>query len=176
METGDVERLTVLWTAAQPAVAAFVRTLVPDSHQMQDVLQQVALVVVRRFVEYDPARPFSAWAIGIAKQKVLAYRRQRRSDRLVFDDAVVEQIAAIYERSLSHTISDRRDALDYCVERLQGRARNSIQLFYGQGLKTSEIAQQLDLGHDAVRKLLSRTRSILRDCVQQRLLRSLQSP
>ena len=84
-----VEDLTLYWTAAQRAVAAFLRTLISDPNDCQDVLQQVAVVVVRKFHEFDRTRSFNAWTIGIAKQEVLAMRRRRRTDRLVFSDAMV---------------------------------------------------------------------------------------
>jgi hypothetical protein len=45
----------VLWTKAQPFVAAHIGFLVPDFHRAEDVLQQVAVILVRKFDQYDPS-------------------------------------------------------------------------------------------------------------------------
>ena len=83
----------------QRTVAAFVRSLVIDFHESEDVLQRVAVTLVRRYAQYDPTRSFLAWAMGIAKLEVVMFLHQRRLDRLVFDDALVEQIAESHERA-----------------------------------------------------------------------------
>jgi len=56
----DQERFMRLWTSAQPAVANFVHALVRDHGAARDVLQETALVIFRRFEEYDGERPFVA--------------------------------------------------------------------------------------------------------------------
>ena len=176
MNPRDVEDLTLYWTAAQRAVEAFLRTLVPDREQCQDLLQQVAVVAVRKFHEFDRSRSFTAWTIGIAKQEVLASRRRWRTDRLVFSDAMVERIAQTYECALGDTASDAADALEYCVQKLRGRTRMVIGLHYSDGIRTSEIAEQLQMDHAAVRMLLSRARKALRECIERQLGRSLTTP
>ena len=173
MNPREVEELTLFWTAAQRTVAAFLRTLVPDPHQSEDLLQRVALVIVRKFSQYDRRRPFTAWAIGIAKQEVLAHRRHRKTDRHLFDDSMVERIALTYEDHLSDGLSEFRDALQQCLEKLQGRTRKAIDLHYSQGMKSSHIAHELGLADGAVRVLLSRGRNALHACIEQRLARSL---
>ena len=55
------ERFAELWTEAQPSVSQYIRAVRRDSEVAQDVLQATALVLLRRFDEYDPERPFVAW-------------------------------------------------------------------------------------------------------------------
>jgi RNA polymerase sigma-70 factor, ECF subfamily len=172
----DVEKLTLYWTAAQRAVSAFLRTLIPDPDKCQDLLQQVAVVVVRKFHEFDRSRSFNAWTIGIAKQEVLAFRRRQHTDRLVFSDAMVERIAETYQCVLADKVSDAADALEHCVQKLGGRANTVIGLHYSDGLKTVEIAQRLQMEHGTVRMLLSRARKILRECIERQLGRSVTRP
>ena len=116
MDSRDVEELTCLWTAAQRMVSAFLRTLVPNPSDREDLLQQVAVVIVQKFPQYDRARPFTSWAIGIAKQEVLAYRRHLRTDRHLFNDALVDRIALTYDHFLSEGLSDLGDTLEQCLE------------------------------------------------------------
>ena len=64
------EQLTVQWAQSQPLIAAFISSLVPDFHDADDILQNVAVVTVRKYEQFDPNRSFVAWAIGIAKNEI----------------------------------------------------------------------------------------------------------
>ncbi|MCH1507807.1 MAG: hypothetical protein L7T84_01255 [Akkermansiaceae bacterium] len=49
-DTESFKALTVEWTRAQPAVARFVRSFVRNRADAEDVLQEVALAIVDRFL------------------------------------------------------------------------------------------------------------------------------
>ena len=72
---------------------------VTDFHESEEVLQRVAVTLVRKYEQYDRGRPFVAWAIGVAKLEALTFLRERGKDRLVFDDALVAGIAESHERA-----------------------------------------------------------------------------
>lgn len=168
MKPSDAEQLAGLWPKAQPIVSSFVHTLVADRNHVDELVQRTALACVRKFDQYDPSRSFTSWAIGIARYEVLAWRRSQAKEALLFKDALVEQIAAGYER-----ISDRtdsvRDALAACIQEQAGAGRESLTLFYSQGLAADVVADQMDLTPGAVRSLLYRTRNSLRTCIERRL-------
>ena len=73
------EQFTRRWTEAQPIVAGYISAVVPDFQEAEDLLQDVAVILLRKFPEYDAQRPFVAWAIGIAKREVLVARRRTRA-------------------------------------------------------------------------------------------------
>jgi RNA polymerase sigma-70 factor (ECF subfamily) len=166
MTPDEAEELAILWTGAQPAVAAFIRTLTPRYDEAEEILQQTAAVLVRRFQEYDRSRPFVGWAIGVAKMKVLTYRREMASSRLVFDGALVEQIAEDVQQLATDGLPVR-DLLIQCVGELEGRAREAINLRYAEQMKTPRIAETLGMSHGAARVLLTRARTALRMCVER---------
>jgi RNA polymerase sigma-70 factor (ECF subfamily) len=155
-------------------VAAFVRTLATDFHESEEILQRVAVTLVRKYEQYDPGRPFVAWAIGIAKIETLAFLRERRQERLVFDDALVAGIAESHERA-AQASSSIPQFLSDCVEELDGRSRRAIQLRYGEDMRTAQIAEALEIGDGAARMLLSRARTMLRRCVEAHAVRSEES-
>jgi RNA polymerase sigma-70 factor (ECF subfamily) len=166
----ESEELAVLWTNAQPVVAAFIRTLVPHREESEDLLQQTAVVLVRKFHEYDDEQSFVGWAIGIAKMKVLTYRREKATCRVVFHDPLVEQIAEDY-RQIAEDQPPAHDLLIRCIAELDGRAHQAIRLRYGEEMKTPRIAEVLGMSHAAARVLLTRTRMALRLCVEKYLKR-----
>jgi RNA polymerase sigma-70 factor (ECF subfamily) len=128
----------------------------------------VAVTLVRKYDQYDPSRPFGAWAIGIGKYEVLYFRRERATDRHLFDDDLVEQIASRYEL-LAEDVDPLREALKHCVEELKGRSKRIIDLRYRNGMRANVIAQQMTLTPGAVRSLLARIREQLRRCIQRRI-------
>jgi RNA polymerase sigma-70 factor (ECF subfamily) len=81
----DSERFTLHWTAAQPAVGSYIGSLVPDFQEAEDLLQDVAIVLLRKFAQYDERRPFVAWALGVAKFEILSSRRRHARSFLTVD-------------------------------------------------------------------------------------------
>jgi RNA polymerase sigma-70 factor, ECF subfamily len=167
MEPQQAEQFAALWTAAQPTISAFIRTLIPHYQQADEVLQRVAVTLVRKFEQYDPSRPFGAWAIGVAKYEVLYYRRERATDKHLFSDDIVEQIASRYEL-FTDEIDPIREALRYCLEELKGRSKRVIDLRYRRGMRSNVIAEEMSLSPGAVRMLLCRVREKLRRCIERR--------
>ncbi len=168
MQPHQAEQFAALWTAAQPTIAGFIRMLIPDYQQADEVLQRVAVTLVRKFDQYDQLRPFAAWAVGVAKYEVLYYRRERATDRHLFGDEVVDQIASRYELVVEE-IDPIREALRYCLGQLKGRSKEVIELRYRRGMKSNAIADEMTLSAGAVRMLLCRVRETLRRCIERRV-------
>lgn len=159
-------RLTLLWTHAQPLVMAFINSMVPNPADAEDVLQQTAYDIATNFDDYDQARPFVAWAIGIAKYKVLAYRRDRGRDRAVLTGEAIEQIAEAYADQ-SEELNENARVLNDCLAKLSAKARSLIELRYTQDLKPAAIAERIGSTANTVSNALSRTREALRGCIER---------
>jgi RNA polymerase sigma-70 factor (ECF subfamily) len=168
MDAAESEQFTTLWTAAQPTITAFIRTLVPDFQQSEEVLQRVAIALFHKYRQYDARSSFFAWAVGVAKYEILFYRRQHATDRHVFDDDLVEELSLSYEQFVDDA-DPYREALEACLDELQGRPKQAITLRYQQGLEASAIAKRLRLSPGAVRILLWRARAVLRECVEGKM-------
>jgi RNA polymerase sigma-70 factor, ECF subfamily len=168
MQPEQAEQFAALWTAAHSTISALIRTLIPDYQQADEVLQRVAVTLVRKFDQYDASRSFAAWAVGVAKYEVLYYRRERATDKHLFGDDIVEQIASRYE-VLAEEADPLREALRQCLDQLQGRSKRVIDLRYRRGMKSQAIADEMSLSAGAVRMLLCRVREALRRCIERRV-------
>jgi RNA polymerase sigma-70 factor (ECF subfamily) len=165
------EELARQWMLAQPTIAAFVASQLPGFHDAQDVLQEVAVVLTRKFAEYDRSRPFLAWAIGIAQNEILAHRRRSATNRTVFDDDLLEQLSLDFNDQGDYL--DRfGEALIYCLGRLDGKSRTLIELRYSEDLKPAVIASRVHASANAIAAALYRIRQALRDCAERRLART----
>jgi RNA polymerase sigma-70 factor (ECF subfamily) len=156
------------WAAARPAVESFIATLVPRAAEAEDLLQNVAEVLLRKAAEYDGERSFTAWAIGVARYEVLGARRRHERSLLTFDSDMVDRIAQASEE-LADDLALRREALLACLERVGGRSREALRLRYAEGRAAPEIAEALRMRAVAVRVMLMRTRAALEKCIAARL-------
>jgi RNA polymerase sigma-70 factor (ECF subfamily) len=147
---------------------AFIGSLIRDPHARDDLFQDVALVLWEKYVSYDPARSFGAWARGVAGKRIMQRWEREGRTPLPFSPQAIQAIADAYERTES-SASDRAAALELCLERLPRRSRDLLALRYEQNLTLNEIAVRLGRTLDAVHKALSRIRSRLQECVQKRL-------
>lgn len=158
-------KATLHWTSAQPIVAAFVASVVRDCRDREDVLQETALAVFNSIDSYDERLPFNAWAIGIARNQVGLYLRQRKRDRHVFDESTIACIESAFSRTLP---SPKLDYLPDCMQQLDRRARRMCELRYQEDLKPAAIADKLKMTANAVSKALQRIREQLRRCIDSK--------
>jgi RNA polymerase sigma-70 factor (ECF subfamily) len=146
-----------------------VLSLVPDFHQAEDILQQVAVVLVRRFHEYDSGRPFLPWALGIAKNISFECRREIAKTRVsLLDDELIDAVQAEFEADLEISASIHK-ALRNCLRQQQGRIREALRLRYAHDLKPQDVAQRMGINPGAVRVMLHRARESLRICIERSL-------
>ncbi len=169
MDAQKSEQLAARWIAGQRIVTAFVGTLLLDPNDVEEVLQRVAVTLVRKFDDYDPRLPFNAWAIGFAKFEVKAFRRERLSAKVhVIDDELLDQIAISYQR-LSEQHTPLQEALSECLKGLNDKSRKLLDMRYAEAVKPGEIARMLGATPAAIRTALSKVRSTLRNCTERRL-------
>lgn len=158
------EEFLTRFLAAQGDLKAFLASVVRDRAAVEDLFQEASLVLWQKYGEYDPARPFGAWARGIAANKILQERARRLP--LAFSPAAIRGILDAFERAEP----DREDpeVLRDCVKRLPERSRALLALRYEASLKLGEIARRVGSTLDAVHKTLSRIREALEACLKRK--------
>ena len=162
------EQFTRRWTEAQPVVAGYINAVVPDFQEAEDLLQDVAVILLRKFPEYDAQRPFVAWAIGMAKREVLMARRSHARGLLCYQADLLERVSEAFEE-LAPELEERARALRECLRTVRGRAGELLLLRYEESLKPNAIAARVGMAVVAVRVMLSRTRAALRECIERKL-------
>src|SRR5689334_22833415 len=93
---------------AQPQLYAYILTLLADTEAADDVLQEANLVLCRKADEFSEGTNFDAWAFRIARMQCLAYWKVRSRDRLVVDEAAINQIASRAEQRLAEVDERQR--------------------------------------------------------------------
>ena len=159
-----------LFTAHEPAVHAFVRSLVPTREDAREVMQEVALVLWKKFGAYETGEDFRKWAFGVARYEVLAHARDKARDRHVFGDELLNQLASEAAQT-SGELEAQREALEACLEKLPLEQRNLVNAAYAPGARIDQLAAQTGRTAMAFYKTLHRIRIALATCTRQILLK-----
>jgi RNA polymerase sigma-70 factor, ECF subfamily len=160
--------LAGLWVQSQPVISAYLTANVVDAHHAEDLVQEVAQVVAEKFASFDRERSFTSWAMGIARNRLLKYYRTHARDRIVLSEAALSRLGEGLER-IEHETEERREALRICLERIQGRRREVLEMRYGESAAIPEIAQRFSMSASAVSVMLHRIRAVLHGCIAYQL-------
>jgi RNA polymerase sigma-70 factor (ECF subfamily) len=167
IQAGDSDGYAELYLRYFDRVYGYARMVLRDSHEAEDLTQQVFLRILEALPGYERRRqPFRAWLFVVVRNHM--FNELRKRNRLdVMEPATIdrerERAADPEQANLSALdwITDR-DLMIF-VERLPAPQRQVLLLRYMLDLPTSEIAQIMGRQPDDVRKL------------QQRALRFLQA-
>jgi RNA polymerase sigma-70 factor, ECF subfamily len=149
-------------------IKGFILGLVSDFSAADDVLQEVCLVIARQAHTFEIGTEFKAWARSIARLKVKEYFRQKQKLPLALSEEAMDAVASVAEEN-DHGWEIRRQALADCLKTIAPKAKQMMELRYGQGLPPSDIAKSVEWTLGAVNVQLSRVREFLRICVSKKL-------
>lgn len=161
-------RFLRLFTANEQAVRAYVRRLVPQRADADDVMQDVSVVLWEKFQTLRETQDFRAWAFGVARFEVLAWLRDKGRDRLVLREEVVLKIAE--ESACDEPRLERqREALEHCLAKVPSGQRELLMQAYQSGNRIQEVAQASGRSIPGFYQWLHRMRRTLLDCARRAL-------
>lgn len=148
---------------------AYLRVMVRNPHDAEDLLQDVSLAASRSWSQYREGTPFMAWVREIARRRVLDFCKKRGRRPFLVEPEVLASLDAAAAALDAEAVEPRRDALRGCLEKLEGPARAVIDLRYAERAEVGDIARRVGRSVQATYAVLKRTKQILRDCVERRL-------
>ena len=153
---------------AQDKLYAMIYVLLEGAFDTMDVLQETNMAILRHAESYDPARPALPWFKAFAMNQVLYYRRVKRDERLVFDSALVNELADILadeEVASGDGSADSVDLLEKCLDKLPPWQRELLKERYQKGQKVNEMARKRFLSRVSLSVLMFRIRKVLQACI-----------
>jgi RNA polymerase sigma-70 factor, ECF subfamily len=144
-------------------IYGFIRTLVIDTNDANDVYQSTTACLWQKFDSFSPGTSFFAWACQIAQREVLKYRHQKNRHRH-FPEELVDLLAANF-RSRVEELDRREQALGECLQRLRHEDQVLIEQRYFQDRKPKEIAESQSRSVFSIYRSLSRIHDQLLHCV-----------
>jgi RNA polymerase sigma-70 factor (ECF subfamily) len=164
---GQIAEFERLFTLSEADIQGYVYTLVPNWSDAEEIVQRVRIVLWQKFEKFEQGTSFKAWALQVARFEVSNFRRTKRSDRLCFDDQLIDSLAEV-RSSLAEELDRQRAALDGCMRKLRASDRQIIRHCYGPNATTTkEAAERLHRPVNTLYKALNRIRRTLMECVQR---------
>lgn len=150
------------------SVRALLLAATGDMNLVDDLMQNVAIALWKKWPEYDPERPFRSWALGIARIEILRWQRSAARSRIVLDVQLLDQLVGAADRAAEEA-DQRLTVLAECLKDVRGDAREVLNLKYAGGLRSHQIAEKLGKGIGAVEMILTRSRRALHACIKRKL-------
>ena len=129
-----------------------------------DVLQEVAMVLWRKFDDFELGTNFRAWAFQVARFE-LQKQRARWTRSASTMQPLPEDVLVAVEDRIAESEQDM-SRLRHCLDRLSDRARDLIDRVYHRGHDYAEITADLGCSVGSLRTRLSRIRQQLAQCLQ----------
>jgi RNA polymerase sigma-70 factor (ECF subfamily) len=151
---GDERAFAFLYAVYANSVYGYVRSIVRDHHEAEDLTQHVFAKLMTAIVKYDDRGvPFFAWLLRLARNVTIDYVR---SSRPTLSGELVS-----LEPSASIDL-DRQHAVDAALGTLPDDQRRVIMLRHVVGLSPSEIADQMGRSEGSIHGLHHRGRLALK--------------
>jgi RNA polymerase sigma-70 factor, ECF subfamily len=151
---GDREAIRFLYVRYSPNIYGYVRSIVQDDHEAEDVTQQVFAKLMTVLGKYDDRGvPFFAWLLRLARNVAIDHVRGRRA-------APAAEIFGA-DRRADDTATDRSRCLQEALAALPDEQRSVVVLRHVVGLTPGEIASALGRTESSVHGLHHRGRRAL---------------
>lgn len=161
----------LLWLASQRSVEAYIYARVRDIHLTEDLMQEVALAAQANFDHFDPEREFTAWLLGIARNKIADHWRVQSGSPISIHPET-ERLLRMASQDLAEEISERHAVMRDCVGQLPEHLQTILHAHYIEGDPLTAIADRMQLKLTTVKVRLHRIRKQLRHCMLQKLNRN----
>jgi len=155
-------------TACQHRIYAFILTLVPNWSDADDLMQETAEVMWRKFQDIGQVNDFCAWGKTIARNKVMNFYAKKKRERILFDDSLLNDVVEREEKA-SLQAELRVRALQKCLQRLRSNDRHLIQVLYGHDITLRELAEEVKRPIQGLYKAMARIHHSLLECVRRSL-------
>lgn len=158
---GDRDAIRTLYLRYADNVYGYVRSIVRDDHEAEDITQHVFAKLMLVIVKYDERSvPFLGWLLRLAHNAAIDHLRSRRA-------VPAEEIYGVDERA-SATGADRSTALHAALAALPADQRTVVVMRHVVGMSPTEIAEHLGRSESSVHGLHHRGRKALQ-CELRRL-------
>ena len=152
---GDQEAVRYLYVTYSPNIYGYVRSIVHDDHEAEDVTQHVFAKLITNIVKYDDRGvPFFAWLLRFARNVAIDHLRANRS---------IPTEVVIHAEVASSVDLDRTETVRAALQSLPEEQREVVVLRHVVGLSPGEIAGRMGRSESSIHGLHHRGRRALQN-------------
>ncbi len=154
-QEGDREALGFLYARYADNVYGYVRSIVHDQHEAEDITQHVFAKLIHAIGKYEERDvPFFAWILRVSRNVAVDHIRRQRA-------IPVEEVRAVEDGGGGPEDGERMNDLREALARLPPDQREVLILRHFAGLSPTEIAERTGRTEGSVHGLHHRGRRAL---------------
>lgn len=169
---------TQYYLTIQPALSAYLTSLVHSHATVEDCLQETCLVLWDKLQAHWELEDFRKFAFTTARFKAMSWLKKNKPNTLVtLSPELTEQLAMAAAELGPNSPSQQSEqmlALQKCLDSLPSKQKELLESRYTsekkEGIKLLAGRQNKTVA--SIYKQVTRLRSALRDCVERRLINS----
>jgi RNA polymerase sigma-70 factor (ECF subfamily) len=175
VSAGDDRAFEELVERHQRLVVGTVGRMLGTNSDAEDIAQQVFVRVWKNAKRYEPRAKFTTWLLKITRNLVFnELRRRSRHPAIPLQSETEEEERPLKdERAIAPDMSlldqELQEAVDAAIAQLPETQRMAVILRRYEELSYEEIAESLDQSVSAVKSLLFRARTELRESLKRYL-------
>ena len=160
------EAFLELFLEHQPRIYAYIRSLGLQKADADDIMQETANVLWRKFDDFEKGTHFDRLALRTAYFQVRCFRQKkaRESQKLQFSDEALEVLAKDAEE-LTDSTEEVAEALQRCLLKLPTKDRQMVTLRFAPGGTNRAVSKKIGKSETVVSRTLSRIYNSLMRCV-----------
>jgi RNA polymerase sigma-70 factor (ECF subfamily) len=160
---GDMDAFRLLVEAHQSRVIGTISKMLGSESEAEDLAQQVFIRVWKSAPRYKPTAKFTTWLFRITRNLVFNELRRRRHFAGRTDEMPEQTERAEREPDRVMLEGELQDAIQKAIDQLPETQRLAIVLRRFEEMPYEEIAKVMDTTVPAVKSILFRARSELRE-------------
>lgn len=161
MAAGEKNAMAEIYNEASASVYGFVLSILRNTHDAEDVLQDTFIKLWSASSGYMPQGKPMAWILTIAKNLAMSRLREHKRS----SDIPEDEWQMLYVESPAVTSEDRL-VLESALKGLSDDDRQIVMLHAVSGMKHAEIAEMLDMPLSTVLSKYSRARKKLKSLIE----------
>lgn len=164
----DYELFIKLYLANERRIYGYVRALIANWSDVDDIIQECASVMWTKFNQFEKGTNFSAWALKIAYNQVLNYLKTKKKNKFYFTEQTLEILAEKSAHKTQNT-DQRLPILQQCLKKLPSTELSLIQMRYEPGSSTKNVSRQTGKELHVLYRLLNKIHAKLLLCIRRTL-------
>jgi len=175
VKEGDNEAFELLVELHQSAVIGTVAKMLGGASEAEDIAQQVFIRIWKSAKRYQPQAKFTTWMFTITRNLVFNETRRRRRKPTVSveerEEESHQQVEDVHSTTPDQDVlhSELERAVDDAIQALPDKQRLAVVLRRYEEMPYDEIGRVLSMSVPAVKSLLFRARTQLKESLEKYL-------
>lgn len=167
----DYQLFLKLYLANEKRINGYVRALVPNWSDVEDIVQEIVTVMWSKFRDFEKGTNFTAWALKIAHFQVLNYYKIKKSNKMYFSQKIISDLSDKLSSKKPNT-DERLNTLKKCLQKLSSDELLLVNMRYEPGSSTKSVSRQTGKDLHQLYRFFNKLHAKLLLCIRRRMTES----